>query len=46
MPDDFIRCINQGGRVWTEKIDATHYQHFCKKGKNVYKGHVKTKKGK
>jgi len=45
MPEDFIKCVNAGGKVVTEKKGKNKYQRICydKKGKR-YEGEVKTKK--
>ena len=44
MPEDFDKCVSDGGRVRTKKINAKQYIHICydKEGKS-HSGEVKTK---
>ena len=51
MPEDFEKCIKNGGRVITKKIDDKKYIHICydKNGKShagevLYKKKTKKKK--
>ena len=45
MPEDFLKCVREGGRVITIKIGEDKYRHVCydKNGKPHY-GEVKKKK--
>lgn len=45
MPEDFLRCVREGGKVITKKIDKEKYMHICydKKGKS-HAGEIKYKK--
>ena len=45
MPEDFLKCVREGGKVVTKKIDDKRYIHICydKKGK-AHAGEVKYKK--
>ena len=47
MPEDFLKCIADGGKVVTKKIDKDRYMHICydEKGK-AHHGEIKTKKKK
>lgn len=47
MPEDFLRCVREGGKVITKKIDEDRYMHICydKKGK-AHPGEIKYKKRK
>ena len=47
MPEDFLKCVREGGKVVTKKIDDKRYIHICydKKGK-AHAGEVKYKKTK
>lgn len=47
MPEDFLRCVREGGKVITKKIDENRYIHICydKKGK-AHPGEIKYKKRK
>ena len=44
MPEDFNRCVREGGRVRTLKVGKNKYMRICydKKGKS-HAGEVKTK---
>jgi hypothetical protein len=45
-PQDFERCVADGGKVRTEKLSDNKYRHICTlKGKRYY-GHIKIKKKK
>ena len=45
MPQGFTKCVNDGGKVVTEKISNTKYRHVCyDKNDNKFEGEVKTKK--
>ena len=45
MPHGFTKCVNDGGKVVTEKISNTKYRHVCyDKDNNKFEGEVKTKK--
>lgn len=44
MPQDFLKCVKEGGKVITKKIDKDRYINICydKKGKS-HSGEVKYK---
>ena len=29
MPEDFLKCVREGGKVVTKKIDDKRYIHIC-----------------
>lgn len=29
MPEAFEKCVRDGGRVRTKRVDDGHYQHLC-----------------
>lgn len=45
MPADFEKCVKEGGKVITKKINDKQYMHICydKNGK-AHSGEVKNKK--
>lgn len=45
MPEDFLKCVREGGKVITKKLDKEKYIHICydKKGKS-HTGELKYKK--
>lgn len=45
MPADFLKCVDNGGKVVTKQLKGGKYIHICydKKG-NSYVSEVKTKK--
>ena len=45
MPEDFLKCVREGGRVITIKIGEDKYRHVCydHNGKPHY-GEIKKKK--
>lgn len=43
MPEDFNKCVSNGGHVITRKRGKNQYQHFCKDSKGWHAGEVKTK---
>lgn len=47
MPRDFEKCVREGGRVRTKKVNQNEYMHICfsPKGKS-YAGEVKKRKRK
>jgi len=47
MPEDFTKCVREGGRVVTKKIGEDKYLHICydKEGKS-HSGEVKERKAK
>lgn len=47
MPEDFLKCVREGGKVITKKIDKDRYMHICydKNGK-AHPGEIKYKKKK
>ena len=47
MPEDFDKCVAEGGRVRTIKVGKNKYMHVCYDKKNKsHAGEVKTKKEK
>lgn len=42
MPADFDKCVKEGGRVRTKKVNAKQYMHICFKDGESYAGEVKT----
>jgi len=45
MPEDFTKCVNEGGRVRTKKVGKGKYIHICwDKAGNSHSGEVKQKK--
>lgn len=47
MPADFEKCVKEGGKVITKKINEKEYMHICydKYGKS-HAGEIKQKKSK
>jgi len=44
MPEDFTRCVSEGGKVITKTLPKGKYVHLCKdKAGKWHKGEVKTK---
>ena len=45
MPENFLRCVREGGRVRTKKINSKQFIHICwdKSGKS-HSGEVKNYK--
>ena len=47
VPEDFLKCIREGGRVVTIKIGDDKYRHVCyDKNDKPHYGEIKTKKKK
>lgn len=47
MPEDFLKCIREGGHVVTIKIGEDKYRHVCyDKNDKPHYGEIKTKKKK
>lgn len=45
MPEGFTKCVDDGGKVVTEKISNTKYRRVCyDKDNNRFEGEVKSKK--
>jgi hypothetical protein len=44
MPENFNRCVAEGGRVRTIKVGQNKYVHVCYKDGKSYSGEVKQKK--
>jgi hypothetical protein len=45
MPEDFLKCVREGGRVITIKIGEDKYRHVCyDKNSKPHYGEVKKKK--
>ena len=45
IPQDFDKCVSDGGRVRTVKPNAKTYVHVCYKGGKSHSGEVKHVKG-
>jgi len=50
MPADFMKCISDGGKIWTVTgpnkkfgLKKNQYRKFCSKGGKTYSGETKTK---
>jgi len=44
MPEDFLKCVREGGKTRTQKLPGGKYIHICKdKSGKWHKGEVKTK---
>ena len=43
MPVAFERCVKNGGKVRTVKLDGGRYYHICILNKKIYKGEIKHK---
>lgn len=41
MPKDFERCVADGGRVITKRVNANEYIHVCYINGKSYSGEVK-----
>ena len=42
MPEGFLRCVREGGKVITKKLSGGKYMHLCKdKSGNWHQGEVK-----
>ncbi len=41
MPEDFDRCVRQGGKVITKTLKGGKYMHICYLGKKSFAGEVK-----
>jgi len=41
MPEAFERCVRNGGKVRTVKLDGGRYYHICILNKKIYKGEIK-----
>jgi hypothetical protein len=44
MPEDYLRCIAQGGKVRSKRINDTQYLPICFKDGKSFEGEVKTYK--
>lgn len=46
MPQNFDKCVSDGGRVITKNVNATQYMHICypRGGGSAIAGEVRTKK--
>lgn len=44
MPESFLKCVREGGKIITKKIDKDRYMHICydEKGK-AHPGEIKWK---
>jgi len=45
MPEDFERCVRQGGRVRRKTLSGGRYINICYKGGKSYAGEVHHAKG-
>ena len=43
MPESFLKCVREGGKVVTKKIDKDRYMHICYLNGKSYAGEVKWK---
>lgn len=50
MPAKFLKCIKDGGRVWTvtgpskrHGLKRNQYRKYCAKDGKIYPGEIKTK---
>ncbi len=43
MPEGFLKCVREKGRVRTKKLKNGKYIHLCFKGGKSYAGEIKTK---
>lgn len=41
MPASFDRCVAEGGKVRTKRLNADEYAHVCVKGGKSYMGYPK-----
>lgn len=41
MPTDFIKCVKEGGKVRTKKLNNKEYMRICFKDGKSYAGEVK-----
>ncbi len=41
MPADFDKCIADGGKVRTKRLNSKEYVRFCILGGKSYRGHTK-----
>lgn len=44
MPKKFTRCVANGGRVITKRVNKDQYMHICYLDGKAYPGEVLTKK--
>ena len=44
MPQAFLDCVKNGGKVRTVKLPNDRYYHICILNKKIYKGEIKKKK--
>lgn len=42
MPEDFVNCVKNGGRVKTIKLKGSKYMHVCFLNGKSHAGEVKT----
>jgi len=43
MPQAFLDCVRNGGKVRTVKLPNDRYYHICILNKKIYKGEIKHK---
>ncbi len=41
MPKEFLKCVKDGGKVRTKKLNESEYQKYCFIGGKSYAGEVK-----
>lgn len=41
MPEAFMKCVREGGRVFTKSLPKGRYVHGCSKGGKTYWGEMK-----
>lgn len=41
MPQEFNKCVDQGGKVRTKSLNKTDYMHFCIINGKSYAGEVR-----
>jgi hypothetical protein len=46
MPEAFLQCIRNGGRVFTVNIGKNKYRHGCEIKGKIYYGEIKKEKSK
>ena len=46
MPEAFLKCVRDGGRVITKTLKGGKYIRICYKNGKAHPGEVHTKKGK
>lgn len=44
MPEDFNKCVKNGGKIRTKKLSGNRYMHICVLNGKSYGGEIKVKK--